>query len=66
MPCLGNHDTGPGSGDGANYNRLFALPRSIGPHGSGTEDYYAFTYGNAVFVSLSTESFKGGAIPHRL
>lgn len=63
MPAIGNHDNGPGEGDGANYNQLFALPRATGPHGSGTEDYYYFTYGNAIFVSLSTESFKGGAIP---
>ena len=63
MPCLGNHDTGPGEGDGAFYNRLFALPRSAGPFGSATEDYYYFLYGNAVIVSLSTETFDGGAIP---
>ena len=63
MPCLGNHDTGPGEGDTANYNQIFALPRSSGTHGSGTEDYYYFTFGNAIFVALSTESFEGGAIP---
>ncbi len=63
MPCLGNHDDGPGEGDGANYNRLFALPRSTGPYGSNTEDYYYFVYGNAIFVSLSTDSYKGGSIP---
>jgi hypothetical protein len=60
---IGNHDNGPGEGEGANYNRLLHLPRSdqaLG--GSGTEDFYAFTYGNAIFVSLSTEGFKGGAI----
>lgn len=60
MPCIGNHDNGPGEGDGANYNQLFALPRSTGPNGSGTEDYYFFTFANAIFVSLSTESFTGG------
>jgi len=63
MPAMGNHDTGPGSGDTANYNQIFALPRSTGPSSSGTEDYYYFTYGNAIFVALSTESFKGGSIP---
>ena len=63
MPAIGNHDTGPGSGDSANYNQLFALPRSAGPKGSGTEDYYYFTYGNAIFVALSTEGFSTGAIP---
>ncbi len=63
MPCIGNHDDGPGEGDTANYNQIFALPRSQGTYGSGTEDYYYFTYGNAIFISLSTESFSGGAIP---
>lgn len=53
MPCMGNHDDGSG-----NYNDLYALPL-----GSGSEEYYYFTYGNAIFVSLSTESFSGGAIP---
>jgi acid phosphatase type 7 len=63
MPAIGNHDTGPGSGDGANYNQIFALPYSSGTGASGTEDHYYFTYGNAIFVTLSTEGFKGGAIP---
>ncbi|MFO0565349.1 MAG: metallophosphoesterase family protein [Polyangiaceae bacterium] len=63
MPAMGNHDTGPGSGDTANYNQIFALPRSQGANSSGTEDYYYFTYGNAIFVALSTDSFKGGSIP---
>lgn len=63
MPTIGNHDTGPGQGDTANYNQLFALPRSTGAHGSGTEDYYYFTYGNAIFVALSTEGFKTGSVP---
>ncbi len=60
MPVIGNHDTGPGEGETANFNQLFVLPRSTGAHGSGTEDYYYFTYGNAIFVALSTEGFKGG------
>jgi acid phosphatase type 7 len=63
MPAIGNHDTGPGSGDTANYNQIFALPRSAGTGSSGTEDHYYFTYGNAIFVTLSTEGFKGGSIP---
>lgn len=63
MPVLGNHDDGPVTGAGANYNQIFALPVSTGAHGSSTEDYYYFTYGNAIFVSLSTESFTGGSIP---
>jgi hypothetical protein len=63
MPCLGNHDDGPGEGDGANYNRLFSLPRSTGENASGTEDYYYFTYAHAIVAVLSTETYKGGAIP---
>ncbi len=63
MPTLGNHDDGPGEGDEAYYNQIFSLPRSEGANSSGTEDYYFFTYGNAIFVSLSTESFSGGDIP---
>jgi Purple acid Phosphatase, N-terminal domain/Calcineurin-like phosphoesterase len=63
MPVIGNHDTGPGEGDTANYNQLFALPRATGDFGSNTEDYYYFTYGNAIFVGLSTESFKTGDQP---
>ncbi len=63
MPAIGNHDDGPGQGDSANYNQIFALPRSAGNFGSDTEDYYYFTYGNAIFVSLSTQTFKDGSIP---
>jgi len=55
MACLGNHDDGPGEGDGANYNRLFALPRNPV---TGTEDFYSFDYGNIHFAVLSTETFK--------
>ncbi|NOZ02151.1 MAG: hypothetical protein GXP54_09715, partial [Deltaproteobacteria bacterium] len=60
MPTIGNHDDGPGDGDGAYYNQVFNLPRNTV---TGTEDYYFFTTGNAVFVSLSTETFKGGGVP---
>jgi Calcineurin-like phosphoesterase/Purple acid Phosphatase, N-terminal domain len=63
MVTIGNHDTGPGTGDEAYFNSLFDFPRSSGTFGSGTEDYYFFTYGNAIFVQLSTESFKDGDIP---
>ncbi len=55
MPTLGNHDDGPEDGDGAHYNRLFNLPRN---DVTGTEDYYFFATGNAIFVSLSTQTFK--------
>jgi len=59
MPCLGNHDDGPGEGDGANYNKLFTLPRNSLTN---TEDLYSFDYGNVHFVALSTETFEGGDI----
>ncbi|MBM4355844.1 MAG: metallophosphoesterase family protein [Deltaproteobacteria bacterium] len=60
MACPGNHDDGPAPGDGANYNQLFAFPRNS--YGS-TEDFYYFTYGDAIFVSLSTISYEGGNPP---
>jgi hypothetical protein len=62
MYTLGNHDDGPGAGDKANYNALLNLPRAdkaLG--GSGTEDYYYFTVGNAIFLVLSTETYSGGS-----
>jgi hypothetical protein len=61
MYSIGNHDDGPGEGEGALYNRVLHLPRasrSLG--GSGTEDYYFFTHGNAIFVALSTCTYVGG------
>lgn len=58
MYALGNHDTGPVNGADANYNRLFVLPKT-----SGTEDHYYFTFGNAIFIVLSTESFSEGTPP---
>ena len=63
MTALGNHEDGPVAGEGAYYNKLMHLPRASKANGgSGTEDYYYFTYGNAIIVSLSTVSFSGGAI----
>ncbi len=59
MPSIGNHDDGPGEGDGANYNQVFQLPRAeVAQGGSGSEDYYFFTYGNAIFVALSSQTYK--------
>ncbi len=55
ITCLGNHDDGPGQGDGANYNKIWALPRN---QITNTEDYYSFDYGNIHFAALSTETFK--------
>ncbi|MGB9601078.1 MAG: hypothetical protein ACPL7I_11040, partial [Myxococcota bacterium] len=34
-----------------------------GNYGSNTEDYYYFTYGNAIFISISTQTFRDGTIP---
>ena len=64
LPCIGNHDDGPGQGSRATFNRLFHLPHSdkaLG--GSGTEDFYAFRAANALFAVLSTETFRHGSPP---
>ncbi len=60
MPSLGNHDDDNEPGDNAAYNQVFALPPNTV---SGTEDFYYFTYGNAIFVSLSMMSYTGGSYP---
>ena len=60
MPSLGNHDDDNEPGDNAAYNQVFALPPNTL---SGTEDFYFFTYGDAIFVSLSMMSYKGGSYP---
>lgn len=60
LPTMGNHDDGPGEGDGALYNQLFHLPRN---EVTGTEDYYYVTAGNLIVVSLSTMEFMGGTRP---
>ncbi len=56
LPTIGNHDDGPVDGDGAHYNVLFTLPRN---EVSETEDYYFFTFGDMIVVSLSTQTFRG-------
>lgn len=56
----GNHDDGPGEGEGANYNQVFAFPRnSI----NNMEDFYYFTTANAIFVSISTQNYSDGNPP---
>ena len=57
MACLGNHDVGPSEGDAANYNQVFNFPRN---DVTNTEDFYFFTTANAIFVSLSTETYRDG------
>ena len=54
VPAIGNHDDDSVAGDGANYNRIFALPRNSA---NNTEDFYSFDYGNVHFACLSTHSF---------
>ncbi|MBM4389228.1 MAG: metallophosphoesterase family protein, partial [Deltaproteobacteria bacterium] len=60
MPVLGNHDDGPGEGDGANYNQIFNLPRNDVYN---NEDFYFFTYGNIFVAGLSTQTFEEGNPP---
>ncbi len=63
LPALGNHDDGPGDGDGQWYNKMFALPKggagaldtTVDPDGDGVEDIYAVVLGNVLIVTLSTE-----------
>ena len=62
MYTIGNHDDGPGTGESANYNKIFHLPRSAKTlGGSGTEDYYYYIWGNAIFLHLTTEGFSSGS-----
>jgi hypothetical protein len=60
LPSLGNHDEDLKEGDYANYNQVFQLPRN---EVTGTEDYYYFTHGDAIFVALSTSTWTGGTLP---
>jgi hypothetical protein len=57
MPSIGNHDDDKVEGDAASYNQLFTLPRN---DVSGSEDYYYFTHGDAIFVAISSVTFTGG------
>jgi hypothetical protein len=52
VPVLGNHDT-PDLGsnrDTSSFRRFFDLPKD-----SGSEEYYAIQYNNALFLTLNTE-----------
>ncbi|MHB8875787.1 MAG: metallophosphoesterase family protein [Myxococcaceae bacterium] len=53
--ALGNHDTGPGQGGGANFNKLLEYPAN-GP--DGVDDYYSMVIGNVLVVSLSTQTYS--------
>lgn len=57
MPSIGNHDDDKVEGDAATYNQLFTLPRNAV---SGSEDYYFFVHGDAVFAAISSVTFTGG------
>ncbi len=58
MPSFGNHDADDVTGNAAAFNQLFALPTNAS---TGSEDFYAFEYGHAVFVALSTATFDDAA-----
>ncbi len=58
MPSFGNHDSDDVQGAAAAYNQLFALPTN---DVTGTEDFYAFTYGSVVIAALSTATFDDAA-----
>jgi hypothetical protein len=60
MASIGNHDDGPAEGEGANFNQLFVFPTN---EETGTEDFYYFKYGNAIVVSLSSQTFGEGDTP---
>ncbi len=60
MASIGNHDDGPAEGDGANFNQIFVFPTN---EATNTEDFYYFLYGNAIVVSLSSQTFEGGDAP---
>ena len=61
---LGNHDDGTSIAGAKedNYHALLHYPKAdktLG--GNSAEDAYFVTYGNAIFVTLSTESFSAGS-----
>lgn len=55
MIAMGNHDDGPGEGEGANFNQLMHFPKNPVTE---TEDSHYFRYGNALFIILSTSTYK--------
>ena len=63
MPSLGNHDDDKAEGDNAAYNQVFQLPRNTATE---TEDFYYFTFGDAIFVSLSTATYSSGSAPYQV
>lgn len=55
MIAMGNHDDGPGEGEGANFNQLMHYPKNPV---TDTEDSHFFRYGNALFIIISTVTYK--------
>ena len=58
MPTFGNHDSDDVQGASAAFNQLFSLPTNAS---TGTEDFYAFEYGEAVFVAMTTATYADAA-----
>ncbi|MEZ4265058.1 MAG: metallophosphoesterase family protein [Myxococcota bacterium] len=58
MPSIGNHDDDKVEGDAATYNQIFSLPRN---EDTGSEDYYFFIHGDAIFAAISSVTFTGGS-----
>jgi MYXO-CTERM domain-containing protein len=58
LPSIGNHDDDKVQGEGALYNLIHQLPRN---HETFTEDFYYVIYGDAIFVSLTTQNYKDNA-----
>ena len=58
LPSIGNHDDDKVQGEGALYNIIHQLPRN---QQTFTEDFYFVTYGDAIFVSLTTQNYKDNA-----
>ncbi len=71
MYTIGNHDDGPEDGPNAYYNQVYQLPTNpdskTGEFAqyADVEDFYYFTYGDAIFVSLSTQTYTDFAMQAR-
>jgi len=53
MTAIGNHDNDSVESDKALYNQIFFYPKNTANQ---TEDFYYFTYGQVIVVSLSTQT----------
>jgi len=50
MPVIGNHDDGPGEGNGQNVTRIFPTPSN---NDENNKSYYSFEYNNAFFAVIT-------------